>query len=1022
MSSGIYWDTTVQRQLASRGVDESTGVYGQHKVQIGKGSPIRLDEIKSASIPYAGFSTMKKIERGKAGVQQCAGDVLKTLAKPGTLDAKPLLGSLKAMQTHYERLDKLGQLSEAQQESMAWMFTSKIQSLTNEELAAVFQSFTSSEMDLLQTALQREAQINQQAADAAHAAEALFDMQALVIREISNRSINAQIDDMVAADASKAGEAEAMRPQSLTDAHGGQAAGGIHDPAGQHGMSAYSLHTLAEAASGSSTQREKNAVAEASKLSLRKLDNVAVKQMGDVLRGAELTINIKTEYLIGGANSIFDHPNDPMVNLFHLHEQGIEPLGKGEAYRSERDTVEKEMFPALKGHAIRADERPMYGALNVDRRRGGALGERSGYGASAIVLKPHVARRATYTLDDSFMSGKISITPERKQNFYRLLDGSKLPQAAIEALKDPNSKERRNFDAFLDTLPVKSDACIRYFTSNVLPGGIVNLLSDPGNDQYVTDSNLDRFKDLCIQCFSDSEATQGAMATYDNIENLVTQMSDFDGNALALAAQKKASGQKPHATLGHAQYIEAQIHGPIIPSRDIAEIRISMDDVDDDEKAALREQAKAYEKTTGIKVTLMENFLEMADQDDTVVEQIQKEEIRFNTAHMDMAALEALKQEYLRNITAKIQEYLRLFPENGCPEGALRLEGNALQSFASKFLEKVDETLANPKGLYRNHREFLNGVFTDTLRPMIQHKAELLRELETLAGNEPPMTAAQKEAVTKWVVSAKALRSPEELRMIIRNARAQESLLREIAAADPPLTPEQILQRQSALVKNADADLAAFLRNSGLAKEFLQDELTNEQDRMSFMGIALLQNGDPPMDQAALQDLFARIGGPGMKNLTDQLESVIDDVAGGGHESLDAHHLSMIQQQLMLNAHNLGRQIGQNFALNARAFEGELSLLQEPLRAALRETVPDLAQKLDDEHPPYAPMPAPANPQAMPQDEAQRRAFCVKAMDSYIPIEKVHEKGRSTHGRGHIARSYIYANAMCNMLEEAGIK
>ena len=200
---------------------------------------------------------------------------------------------------------------------------------------------------------------------------------------------------------------------------------------------------------------------------------------------------------------------------------------------------------------------------------------------------------------------------------------------------------------------------------------------------------------------------------------------------------------------------------------------------------------------------------------------------------------------------------------------------------------------------------------------MIQHKAELLRELETLAGNEPPMTAAQKEAVTKWVVSAKALRSPEELRMIIRNARAQESLLREIAAADPPLTPEQILQRQSALVKNADADLAAFLRNSGLAKEFLQDELTNEQDRMSFMGIALLQNGDPPMDQAALQDLFARIGGSGMKNLTDQLESVIEDVAGGGHESLDAHHLSMIQQQLMLNAHNLGREVGQRRAFAA---------------------------------------------------------------------------------------------------------
>ncbi len=146
------------------------------------------------------------------------------------------------------------------------------------------------------------------------------------------------------------------------------------------------------------------------------------------------------------------------------------------------------------------------------------------------------------------------------------------------------------------------------------------------------------------------------------------------------------------------------------------------------------------------------------------------------------------------------------------------------------------------------------------------------------------------------------------------------------------------------------------------------------------------------------------------------------DVAGGGHESLEANHLFMIQQQLMLNAHNLGREVGQNFPLNARTFEGELSLLQEPLRAALRETVPDLAQKLDDEHPPYAPMPAPANPQAMPQDEAQRRAFCVQVMDGYLEHEKTFEEGVSTHGRGHIARAYIFANAMCNMLEEQGIK
>ena len=34
-----------------------------------------------------------------------------------------------------------------------------------------------------------------------------------------------------------------------------------------------------------------------------------------MLRSAELTVNIQTEHLIGGDNSIFDHPDDPLVNM-----------------------------------------------------------------------------------------------------------------------------------------------------------------------------------------------------------------------------------------------------------------------------------------------------------------------------------------------------------------------------------------------------------------------------------------------------------------------------------------------------------------------------------------------------------------------------------------------------------------------------------------------------------------------------------------------------------------------------------
>ena len=69
MAYGIQWDAAVRQDLASRGIDQSTGVYGQHKLQLATGMPIRLDEIKSAHIPYAGFTQVKKVSRGKEGIR-----------------------------------------------------------------------------------------------------------------------------------------------------------------------------------------------------------------------------------------------------------------------------------------------------------------------------------------------------------------------------------------------------------------------------------------------------------------------------------------------------------------------------------------------------------------------------------------------------------------------------------------------------------------------------------------------------------------------------------------------------------------------------------------------------------------------------------------------------------------------------------------------------------------------------------------------------------------------------------------
>ena len=168
MSLTIQPDIVTQQELEARGVDSSVGVFGSHHVQIGKGNPIRLDVIKSAEIDGEGWRTATKVRRGQEGVRQTATDALATLAATGTLDAGKLLGILKAQQTHLERLDKLHRLDPAQKQDAdgLWMFTKEVEALSNEQLAAIFQKFNSAEMDLLQTALMREGQINPKAKDA----------------------------------------------------------------------------------------------------------------------------------------------------------------------------------------------------------------------------------------------------------------------------------------------------------------------------------------------------------------------------------------------------------------------------------------------------------------------------------------------------------------------------------------------------------------------------------------------------------------------------------------------------------------------------------------------------------------------------------------------------------------------------------------------------------------------------------------------------------------------------------------
>ncbi len=1033
--TGITMDTAVKQELETRGINESTGVYGQHQVKLSKSPAIRLDNIKSASVPFAGFRTATKIARGKEGIIKSADNVLNVLSgQADKLDVKSLLGNLKALSTHCSRLDALGQLNEAQRADGSWTFTSSVEKMSNAQLASVFQTFASSEMDLLQTALIHEGRNNPDAKDARMAAEQLFDLQALIIKEISNRSINEQISQE-AADLSFEGlpendqvEEAVDRPETLSQRFG--SVGGAGNTVHANDITAANLVSLAETAAGSANIRERTAKSADENLNARRIDNVTVKEIGDAIRNSELTINIKTEYLIGGNNSILKHPNDPMVNIFHLHDQGIDPKGAG--YLSERDTTEKVLFPELKGHDVNANERPVYGALNIQGNSVSALNTNKGYGSSAIILKPHVAKRATYTVNDTFYSTSLNTSQERRQNFYKLLDGvnnpenssklfgEKIPQTLIDALKKPDSKERQEFEKFLDAIKGKN-AVAKAF--DALPKSLCNhfknaaQLQNPGADARTIDnaeeSIMGAFKGFFMQVFGDSEATRSKMATYDNVESLITQMDEIDSVSLARATVEAKSGKNFTAVPDNLQYIEAQIQGPLIPSRDIAEIRLYVDDIPEDEQDARIQEAEKFGKENGIKITIVGGDDEELDSNQ--VSRAQAKDVEFGKQHHNLNKLNQIKNDYINNMSDKIQEYISNNKNltKDLPEGTLRLEGNALAAFVSKFEQAISSELKNEISV-STEESTVRRAFESAIKPVISLKADLLREVHKMDLNE-----AQKAEVTKWVVAAKALRTPEELKVVLQNAQNQSQMFREMVNAQPPLTTQEALLKIADFTKKMDSDISAMLAESYKGREVGPDDTMTEMNRISFMSLTLLKNANPPLSKDEITRLTDIFDGPEMRQMSSQLDHI------KVHSQLSKKHsvasIDVLVSHLFINAQNLRAEAGESYRHNP-AYTGNFNLIQAPVRNVLTQLSPALGQSFAELYPPYPEFPAPVKPDSMPQNAKDRRDFLVKIMDSYINHEKTFEYGVSTHGRGHIARAYIFADVMCNILGEKGIK
>lgn len=233
---------------------------------------------------------------------------------------------------------------------------------------------------------------------------------------------------------------------------------------------------------------------------------------------------------------------------------------KGAGYIQKRDNVERGLFPELsEDRPAVANERPTYAALNLLRQRTGAAPT---YGTVALHLKPEVARRATYTVDDTFVALRLRYTGAGRQAVLDLLPGSPgISEAHKLDLMTEGSELRRRLDAIFDGMAAKGEFRADLFKNEFQLFG----LEDDENSALAG---------LFIKVFKDTQSTRKAMASFDSLETLLPELGDMDAVSLARAAldrQQHGMGR----VASECNYIEAQVHGPIVFARDVAEIVIN---------------------------------------------------------------------------------------------------------------------------------------------------------------------------------------------------------------------------------------------------------------------------------------------------------------------------------------------------------------------------------------------------------------------------------------------------------------
>lgn len=521
---------------------------------------IDISKVGTEKIPFQGFTSKTKSARAWDGQGKAIKDALATLAckDGGKIDPKALLKALNTAH-EYTRLE-LSTHGTATPAAMGdrknHVFAAAARALDNRTLSSVYQGIASRETEELKDELSRLMSHPDVSVETQRLAEQAFTdicrLESYILLEVSSRI--------------KAGDKNPLAAGDVTSTNLGLLVG--------------------TTAKGAIAAKESAKTVE-STLASHGMDSVEARQIGDTIRNNELTINMHLKYLLGWEGldkgkdkPTFLQPGGQVLNAYQIQEMsGEDTLGTG--YMKTRDEVETQLFPEYAGPGKPVGkERPVYAAMNTMAFTSGGAGVAgNAYGKTVIVLKDHVKKQCTFTLDDTFFLERFSMKQQDRPRIEKMIvdglaDKFADKDAVLAAMRgDDKIKTALNklFSA-VDAAGTTHYQAVHEASVSIAAALKAHLKPDAALDEFDIEA-------LFFKNCADFGSAKGKVASFDNIENLFAQQTDFNVVKLATATLMKRDDPSTPIKLRGTQYIEAQIHQPVSFDTDVAEIRIDQDDI-----------------------------------------------------------------------------------------------------------------------------------------------------------------------------------------------------------------------------------------------------------------------------------------------------------------------------------------------------------------------------------------------------------------------------------------------------------